>query len=104
LSRLWLFNILSHIFLVRLELLEKVRTQKNAWNRAVDLSAEKAARQKIERMSIQHVVAPQAARQFEHLLRAALPAPTILPMQISPPGLSVPGGAGMLAVVFVAAN
>jgi hypothetical protein len=35
-----------------LELLEKVRTQKNAWNRAVNLSVEKAAGQKIETMSI----------------------------------------------------
>ena len=87
-----------------LELLEKVRTQKNAWNRAVDLSVEKAAGRKIETMSIQDVVAPQAARQFERLLRAALPCPDDIPFADIPPGLPVHGGAGMVAVVFATAN
>ncbi len=85
----------------KLELLERIRTQRKAWKRAVDLSVEKAAGRKIERMAIMHVNAPDFARQFEEMLRAALPCPKEILVTDMPPGLSSHTGAGMVAVVFV---
>jgi DegV family protein with EDD domain len=85
----------------KLELLEKIRTQNKAWNRAIELSAEKAAGRKIEKMAVLNVKAPQAAHQFESLLRLALPCPDEIIFTDITPGLSIHTGAGMVAVVFV---
>jgi DegV family protein with EDD domain len=87
----------------KLELLEKVRTQGKAWNRAVELSAEKAAGGKLERMAIMYVNTPDTARQFEALLRKALPCPPEIIFAELTPGLSIHVGSGMVAVVFVTA-
>jgi DegV family protein with EDD domain len=87
----------------KLELLEKIRTQSKAWARAVELSVEKAAGRKVERMAIMHVNAPELARQFESLLRLDLPCPEEVIIADLTPGLSVHTGAGMVAVVFVTA-
>jgi len=87
----------------KLELLEKVRTQGKAWNRAVELAVEKAAGRKVEQMTILHVNAPKLAHQFEDLLRLALPCPKEILYCEMTPGLSVHVGAGMVAVVFVTA-
>ena len=87
----------------KLELLEKIRTQSKAWARAVELSVEKAAGRKVERMAILHVNAPALARQFEALLRLDLPCPEEVIFAELTPGLSVHTGAGMVAVVFVTA-
>ena len=88
----------------KLELLEKIRTQGKSWNRAVELSVEKAAGRKIEKMAVLNVNAPDAARQFESLLRAALPCPDDIIITELTPGLSVHTGTGMEAVVFIAAK
>jgi len=88
----------------KLELLEKIRTQNKAWKRAIELSVEKAAGRRIEKMAILNVKAPEAARQFETLLRAALPCPDLITFTDITPGLSVHTGAGMVAVVFVTAE
>jgi DegV family protein with EDD domain len=88
----------------KLELLEKVRTQNKAWNRAIELSVEKAAGRKIEKMSILNVKAPEAAHQFESLLRLALTCPDEITFADITPGLSIHTGAGMVAVVFVTAK
>ena len=88
----------------KLELLEKIRTQGKSWNRAVELSVEKAAGRKIEKMAVLNVNAPDAARQFESLLRAALPCPDEIIITELTPGLSVHTGSGMVAVVFIAAK
>jgi len=88
----------------KLELLEKIRTQNKAWNRAIELSVEKAAGHKIEKMAILNVKAPEAAHRFENLLRAALPCPDEVTFTDITPGLSVHTGAGMVAVVFVTAK
>jgi DegV family protein with EDD domain len=88
----------------KLELLEKIRTQGKSWNRAVELSAEKAAGRKIEKMAVLHVKAPEAGRQFESLLKAALPCPEEITFAAIHPGLAVHTGAGMVAVIFVAAK
>lgn len=85
----------------KLELLEKIRTQTKSWNRAVELVREKATGHKIEKMSILNVKAPDAARQFEELLRASIPCPAKIIHTEIPPGLSIHTGAGMVAVVFV---
>ena len=88
----------------KLELLEKIRTQKKAWNRAVELSVEKADGRKIEKMAVLNVKAPEAGRQFESLLRASLPCPDEIVFTGITPGLSIHTGAGMVAVVFVTAK
>jgi DegV family protein with EDD domain len=85
----------------KLELLEKIRTQTKAWNRAIELSVEKVAGRKIEKMAVLNVKAPETARQFESLLRLALPCPDEITFTDITPGLSVHTGAGMVAVVFV---
>ena len=88
----------------KLELLEKVRTQNKAWKRAIELSVEKTAGHKIEKMAILNVKAPEAAHQFESLLRLAMPCPDEITFTAINPGLSIHTGVGMVAVVFVTAN
>jgi DegV family protein with EDD domain len=88
----------------KLELLEKIRTQNKSWNRAVDLSEEKATGHKIEKMSVLNVMAPEAAGKFQTLLQAAFPCPDDITLAEITPGLSVHTGAGMVAVVFVISN
>jgi DegV family protein with EDD domain len=88
----------------KLELLEKIRTQNKAWNRAVELSVEKTAGRKIEKMAVLHVNAPEAGHQFESLLRAALPCPDEILFTDIKPGLSIHSGAGMVTVVCVLAK
>ena len=85
----------------KLELLEKIRTQGKAWNRAVELSVERAAGRKIERMTILYVNAREEAIRFEALLRAALTCPAEIIIADMTPGLSIHVGTGMVAVVFV---
>jgi DegV family protein with EDD domain len=88
----------------KLELLEKIRTQHKAWNRAVELVVEKAAGRKIEKMAILNVKAPEAAKEFEGLLRQAVTCPEQITHATMNPGLSIHTGAGMVAVVFVLAK
>lgn len=88
----------------KLELLEKIRTQNKAWKRAVELSLEKAAGHKIEKMAVQNVKAREAAGRFQTLLHATLPCPDEITLADITPGLSVHTGAGMVAVVFVTAK
>ncbi len=88
----------------KLELLEKIRTQQKAWKRAVELSIEKAAGHKIEKMAILNVNCPEDASRFQTLLHSDLPCPEEITCAEITPGLSVHTGAGMVAVVFVTAN
>jgi DegV family protein with EDD domain len=88
----------------KLELLERIRTQGKAWNRAVELTAEKAAGRKVERMAIMHVNALDAAHQFATLLGAALPCPEEIVFADMTPGLAVHTGTGMVAVIIVTAK
>ncbi len=88
----------------KLELLEKIRTQKKAWGRAVELSLEKSGGHKIEKMAVLNVNAADGARSFQALLQAALPCPEEITFTDVNPGLSVHTGAGMVAVVFVLAK
>jgi DegV family protein with EDD domain len=85
----------------KLQLLERVRTRSKSWARAVEVAMETNAGGGIERMAIIHVNALEAAREFEQLVRAALPCPAeILYAQMNP-GLAIHSGSGLVGVVFV---
>ena len=85
----------------KLDLLERVRTQKKAWERVIELSARKAGEREIEKMCILHVNAPQMARQFEDEIRSRMQCPNEILFAEVTPGLSVHSGAGMVGTVFV---
>jgi len=88
----------------KLELLERIRTQRKSWQRTVELVGERAAGRRIEKIAIMHVNAPEAAREFEQLLCASLPCPTDILRGEILPGLSIHTGAGTVVVVGVVAK
>ncbi len=85
----------------QLELLERIRTQKKAWQRAIELAAQAAGNKPIERLGVVHVAASQAAKQFEQQLRASLNCPTDILVSDLTPGLSVHTGTGLVGVALV---
>jgi DegV family protein with EDD domain len=85
----------------KLDLLERVRTQKKSWERVVELCVEAIAERPIERMAMIHVNAPEDARQLEAMLRAKLDCPAEIMIGDMNPGLSIHAGAGLVGVVFV---
>jgi DegV family protein with EDD domain len=84
----------------KLDMLEQVRTKKKSWARTIELVAESAAGQQIEKMAIVHVATPQGAEEFEALLRARLDCPEDILITNLGPGLSVHSGAGLVGVGF----
>ena len=86
----------------KLDLLEKVRTQRKSWTRAIELAAEVAGDRPVEQMAVIHVDAEEQARQFEAQLRANMACPEKIMLTGLSAGLSVHSGAGLVGVVFVA--
>jgi DegV family protein with EDD domain len=87
----------------KLDLLEKVRTQKKAWARAIELTNEALAGRGVERMAILHAAAPDSAAKFERQVREAIDCPETAVFAELTPGLSVHAGAGLVGVAVVAA-
>lgn len=85
----------------KLEMLERVRTQKKAWERVIELAARKVGDGQIEKMSILHVNAPEMAHQFASEIRLRMHCPPDVMFVEVTPGLSVHSGAGMVGTVFV---
>jgi DegV family protein with EDD domain len=84
----------------KLDLLERVRTQKKSWERVVELCVEAAGDRPIERFAMVHVNAEEDARQLEGLLRSALACPSETIFGELNPGLSIHSGAGMVGTAF----
>jgi DegV family protein with EDD domain len=85
----------------KLEMLEKVRTKKKAWERTIELVKADIKESAIEKMAILHVSALEEARDFETLLRAELRCPNEILIAELTPGLSVHTGAGLVGIGFV---
>jgi DegV family protein with EDD domain len=85
----------------KLELLERIRTQKKAWERVIELSAITLADHRIEKMCILHVNALEMAQEFEYEIRSKIRCPSEILFAGVTPGLSIHSGAGMVGTAFV---
>ena len=85
----------------KLAMLEKVRTRKKSWKRLIELVKADVGSYAIKRISIMHVYAEDAARQFEVILRSELDCSAEIPIIDFNPGLSVHTGAGLVGVCLV---
>ncbi len=85
----------------KLDMLERVRTQKKSWERLIELVAVAAGDRSIEQMCILHVNAPEMAGRFTSEIRTRMHCPEDIPLVEVTPGLSVHSGAGMVGTVFV---
>ncbi len=85
----------------KLEMLEKIRTKSKSWIRTIELVNEAAKGRQIEKMCIVHVNVPEAASQFENILRTHLDCPQEITIAELGPGLSIHSGAGMVGVFTV---
>jgi len=85
----------------KLDLLERIRTQKKSWERVVELCAESIGDHRIERMAMIHVTAADDAHQLEALLRSKMACPNEISTYELNPGLAVHTGAGLIGVVYV---
>lgn len=84
-----------------LDMLERVRTQKKAWRRVIELAVQAAGERPVESIAILHINALGAARQFQAQLCAQLPCPQEMMVAELTPGLSIFGGSGFIGVTLV---
>lgn len=85
----------------KLDMLERVRTRRKAWERMLELASEAIADRPIERLGIVHVAAEEQAREMETLLRQRFNCPQDILIASLTAGLSVHSGAGMVGIGFV---
>lgn len=88
----------------KLDMLEKVRTRKKAWARAIELTQQALGTKQVERMALVHSNALEDARAFERLLRESVSCPQEIIYANLTAGLSVHSGAGIVGVGFVVAK
>jgi len=88
----------------KLDLLERVRTLKKAWKRAIELSSEAVGTNKVEQMSIVHVNAGSEAKEFYNQLSQVVSFSGEVLFAELTPGLSVHSGAGMVGVCFIVSD
>jgi DegV family protein with EDD domain len=87
----------------KLDMLEKVRTQRKAWARVFELAQTAIAGRAIERLAVLHVDAPDDARRFQEMLCERVACPDGLIVAELTAGLSVHAGAGLVGVAGVVA-
>ncbi len=85
----------------KLDMLEKVRTQRKAWARCIELAKESLGDSEVEQLAILHVDAKDAALEFEQQLREQINCPQEYILCELTPGLSVHTGSGLVGVSFV---
>lgn len=86
----------------KLDMLEKIRTQKKAWARLIELTQQALVGKQVADMAILHVDALTDAQNFERLLRERIDCPEKIIIADFTAGLSVHTGKGMIGVVAVA--
>ena len=85
----------------KLDMLEKVRTQRKAWARVFELAQNAIGGRSIERLAILHVDAPEDAQRFQELLCEKVECPSEMIVAELSAGLSVHAGAGLVGVSAV---
>jgi len=85
----------------KLELLEKVRTWKNARSRLLELARECTAGKTVERLALIHVNNPKGAAQLGDMLAELFSLPEDVITAEFTPGLSVHTGSGVIGFVIL---
>ncbi|MCD4671997.1 MAG: DegV family protein [Anaerolineaceae bacterium] len=85
----------------KLDMLEKVRTQKRAFMRVLKLVTNTLGDKSVERMALVHVNNPEGAQTLKDMLCESLPCPDDVLTVGFTAGLSVHTGPGMVALVFL---
>ena len=86
----------------KLDLLEKVRTRRKAWDRVIERTIQALDSRPIERAAIVHADALDDARLFEKQLRATVACPETIFVAEFTAGLSIHAGAGLVGLATVA--
>lgn len=85
----------------KLALLEKVRTQRAAMDRLVNLLVKSAQGKEILKIGITHINNPAGAAELEKRLQNELKLPSEIVVAEFTPGLSVHGGTGLVAGILL---
>ena len=88
----------------KLDMLERVRTQRKAWARVIELTEQALAGRDAERMAILHVDVPDDARRFQEQLCDHVTCSGEAFTAELGAGLSVHAGAGLVGVAVVTAG